>query len=95
MISDISCTKARELLNQGAQLVDVRSQMEFQRGALPGAVNVPLEVINGAHQHLDSDRPVILYCVTGRRSGHAKMLLQSMGYESVHNLGSFRNFHSC
>jgi phage shock protein E len=44
---------------------------------------------------LEKDKPVILYCVTGSRSGIAKMALQNLGFDNVHNLGSFRNFFAC
>lgn len=92
--SDITCTEAKELIQLGAQLVDVRSRREYQSGALPGAVNLPLEHIDTSPRLLDHNRPVILYCVTGMRSGKAKQVLQGMGFATVHNLGSIRNF-SC
>ena len=92
-LSDINCTQAKSLIQQGALLVDVRSSREYHSGALPGAVNLPLEQIASGPQVLESDKPIILYCVTGLRSGKAKQIVLSMGFATVHNLGSFRNFN--
>jgi rhodanese-related sulfurtransferase len=79
---------ARDLLSQGAQLVDVRSPQEFQQRALPGSVNIPLPVIQQALKQLDKKTPVLLYCNSGQRSGVAKRLLEACGFVLVHNLGA-------
>ncbi|MBE9516871.1 MAG: rhodanese-like domain-containing protein [Proteobacteria bacterium] len=92
---DINCSQAKQMISDGAQFIDVRSTNEFMQGALPGATSIPLEMINAADQMLEKDKPVILYCVSGQRSGMAKRVLQNMGFDSVHNLGSFRNFFAC
>lgn len=94
-MNDITCDKAKALIEKGAQLVDVRSSAEFQQGSLPGARNIPLEIFQGACNQIDREKPVILYCVTGRRSSMAKSFLESLGYSTVYNLGSFRNYYNC
>jgi phage shock protein E len=85
----ISSTDARHLVAQGAQLVDVRNPMEYQRGALPGSINIPLPLIQQALKQLDRQTPVLLYCNSGQRSGMAKQLLDACGFLVVHNLGSY------
>jgi len=94
-IQDISCAEAKKLIQQGAQLIDVRSTLEYQQGCLPGAVNLPLEYFQAALDQLDRENPIILYCRSGMRSGQAKRFLQSLGFDAVHNLGSFQNFFQC
>lgn len=94
-MQDISCSEAKTLIEQGAQLVDVRSQLEFQQGCLPGAQCFPLEVLAGALNKLEKDKPVVVYCRTGRRSHMAKSFLESAGFGSVHNLGSAQNYFGC
>ena len=49
----ISSADARKLVARGAQLVDVRNPAEYQRGALPGSVNIPLPLIQQALKRLD------------------------------------------
>ena len=81
--------------NHGAQLVDVRSPEEHAQGTLPGSVNVPLHILQQAHHQLDKSKPVIVYCASGGRSEQAKSVLQSLGFENVHNLGSLRKYLTC
>ncbi len=93
---NISCEDAKQLIKDASgQLVDVRSPMEFAQGALPDAINVPLQSIQVAQDLLNKELPIILYCVTGARTRMAKTYLESMGFENVHDLGSFRNYISC
>jgi len=81
-------SEARTLMEQGAQLVDVRTPQEYQQHALPGSVNIPLPVIQQALKQLDKETPVLLYCASGQRSGTAKRVLEACGFSTVHNLGS-------
>ncbi|MCB1874522.1 MAG: rhodanese-like domain-containing protein [Chromatiales bacterium] len=92
---NISCSEAREKVQAGAQLVDVRMPHEFMMGALPEASNLPLQYFHAADEHLDRDRPVILYCNSGARSHQAMSYLRSRGYGEVYNLGSFMNYMQC
>ncbi len=92
----IECPEARDMVqNQSAQLVDVRTPQEHSRSTLPGSVNVPLQFINQAHDQLDKSKPVIVYCASGGRSAQAQSVLQSIGFDDVHNLGSINKFLTC
>jgi len=93
--NQIDCPQARQLVEQGAQLVDVRTPQEYAQGAIPGSVNLPLQMIQGAKDKLDSNKPVIVYCVSGARSSQAQMFLENMGFNTVHNLGSIRKYLTC
>ena len=81
------------LIKKGAKLVDVRSEKEFQNGSLPGAINIPVGDINTAYKQIDEQDTIIVYCVTGARSSSAKFALESMGFENVVDMGSFRNYN--
>ncbi len=95
-VQQIECQEARDMLeNHDAQLVDVRSSQEHAQGTLPGSVNVPLQIIQQAHQQLDKSKPVIVYCVSGARSAQALSVLQIMGFDNVHNLGSINKYLTC
>ncbi len=93
MFNSFSGNDACKLLAEGAQLIDVRSSAEFARGALPNAINMPLQSIMGAKSVLDGDKAIIVYCVTGARSSTAKNYLVQMGFDNVNDLGSFRNYN--
>ena len=58
-----SVSEVKRLLEQGAQLVDVLSEDEFEHDHLPGAINIPLKQLDATTAaRLDRDRPVIVYC---------------------------------
>lgn len=94
-MNSLDCPEARQMVANGAQLVDVRSPQEFGMGAIPGSKNVPLQAIHTAEQHLDKSKPVIVYCASGMRSEQAKGMLSQMGFPAVHNLGSINKYMSC
>lgn len=85
----VPAAKARELVAAGARLVDVRTAGEFGGGHLPGAINIPLDQLSGRLGELKKgDKPVVLYCASGARSGQAKRILTSGGIADVHDLGA-------
>jgi phage shock protein E len=89
------CQETRRLLNQGARLLDVRTEDEYRAGALEGAINHPVQWISAGHVPKDRKTPVIVYCVTGARSRMAKQLLMSAGFSEVYDLGSYQNIQAC
>ncbi len=91
----ISHRAARQHLQNGAVVVDVRSKHEFQSGHLPMAVNVPLnELHHLAPRHLpDKTQVLLLHCFSGTRSAMARRVLRQMGYANVFNLGSYGRAH--
>lgn len=78
-----------ELLHQGALLVDVRTREEYERNHLPGAISAPYsEIYLHVNEVLpDKERPLIVYCATGKRSCMAKERLEFRGYHQVWYLG--------
>ncbi|MFT0622688.1 rhodanese-like domain-containing protein [Ectopseudomonas guguanensis] len=72
-------------------LIDVRSAQEFAAGALPGAIRIGHEEIAAQIASIapDKDRPLVLYCRSGRRSGLAKQSLEELGYRQVINAGAY------
>jgi NADPH-dependent 2,4-dienoyl-CoA reductase/sulfur reductase-like enzyme/rhodanese-related sulfurtransferase len=84
--------QADNLAGNGPIVVDVRTPMEFQMGAYPGAVNVNLdEIYEWADQITDKDREIILYCASGARSAYGQRILQQLGFTNVQNGGSLHD----
>lgn len=95
-IETIECSQAKVLVNDHhAQLVDVRTPQEFAQGAIPGSINIPLQVINASLNDLDKTKPVIVFCRSGARSAQAQSFLEREGFGSVHNLGSIQKYLTC
>jgi len=77
---------ARLVEEEHATLVDVRTSLEYGAGHVDGALNVPVQSLPGAASQIDRDRPVVVYCRSGRRSANAARILEQEGYE-VYDLG--------
>ncbi len=72
-----------------ATIVDVRTVGEYEERHLPGAINIPVDILAGQLQQLGAvDEPIILYCRSGARSQRANQILRDMGYTKVVNGGS-------
>lgn len=86
----ISAEKARDLIKQGALVIDVRSPREFEQRRLPGVVNIPLGALPREIVRIEpnKERTLLLHCLSGGRSGLARASLRRMGYRNVYNLGS-------
>ena len=86
---DIAPAEAHKLVKEGALLLDVRTAAEYASGHLPGAVNVPLSELNSKLETLSSkERVVVVYCLSGTRSGMAARVLRNAGFSQVSNLGA-------
>lgn len=83
----VTGVEARELVANGAQLVDVRTPGEFGAGHIDGALNIPVQELTSRVDELSSDTPVVVYCRSGARSSSAAGTLRANGFEEVHDLG--------
>lgn len=75
------------LIQEGALIIDVRSEEEFNSGALPGAEHVPYDDTQALIELIgeDPDRVVVLYCGSGRRVEIAKAALEAEGFTGIYN----------
>lgn len=83
---------AREQVARGAFLLDVRTPEEFAEGHLPGATNVSVQTLAGRLDEVPKDRPIVLYCRSGKRSARAAEILRNAGHEEVFDLGAMSNW---
>jgi rhodanese-related sulfurtransferase len=59
----INRDRVQELLQDGAQLVEVLPKDDYDYEHLPGAINIPLKILAADRASgLDRERPVIVYC---------------------------------
>ena len=82
-VREVSREEARKLVEEGAQLVDVRADHEWEAGRIAGATHVPLPQLPERLDEIDKDRPVVLYCRGGNRSSMATAALAETGYDAV------------
>ena len=57
------------------QLVDCRSSGEYAAGHLPGSINIPVEELGARMHDIDTARPVVFICASGRRAAAAADLV--------------------
>jgi thioredoxin 1 len=78
----------KKLLSENAQLIDVRNPEEFSQGHLKGALNYNINASEFESQlsKLDKNKPVLVYCLSGGRSGSAAELMAAKGFTEVYNM---------
>ncbi len=84
----------KELMQNGAVIVDVRTPAEYNSGHIKGSINMPLQSLNHTMNKLKKDKPVITCCASGMRSGSAKAILKSNGFNQVENGGGWTSLRS-
>jgi rhodanese-related sulfurtransferase len=80
---EVSREQAQKLIDDGAQLIDVRVDHEWEVGRIAGATHLPLAELAERAGEIDKDRPVVLYCRGGNRSTMATAALAEAGYDAA------------
>ena len=84
----------REFINKGAVIIDVRTVGEYQDGHIKGSKNIPLDMIHSKVNEIKRmEKPVIVCCKSGMRSGQAASILKNQGIE-VMNGGGWQSLES-
>lgn len=87
----------KEKIAQGAVVVDVRNESEWQQGHLPEAKLLPLPELQAQLSQLESwcggdkNTEIVVYCASGMRSSRARKILQNAGFSQVYNGGALAN----
>ncbi len=84
----------KELMDNGAQIIDVRTKGEYQGGHIRGSVNIPLNILQQSISKIKKDKPVITCCASGIRSASAKSILKANGFTNVHNGGGWLSLNN-
>lgn len=80
----------KKVVDENAPIVvDVRTVEEFEDGAYPEAINIPLDELMYRFEELgnNASRDITVYCASGARSAYAQRMLMQMGYANVKNGG--------
>jgi rhodanese-related sulfurtransferase len=66
VVEQINHARLLELLDGGAQLVEVLPEQEYAEEHLPGAINIPLKTLDASSTaQLDQAKAVVVYCWDG------------------------------
>jgi len=98
----ITPAQAQQMIARGnALVVDVRDAIEVQQsGRVAGAVHVPRGMLefradpeSATHDKAFArEKTIILYCGSGGRAALSGKTLKELGYQSVYNLGGFKDW---
>ncbi|HOV68913.1 MAG TPA: rhodanese-like domain-containing protein [Clostridia bacterium] len=81
--------KARLDSEEGIILLDVRTEEEYAQEHIPGSILIPVDELEAQAPVLFTEKgaPIFIYCMSGRRSVSAALILVRLGYIDVYNLG--------
>jgi rhodanese-related sulfurtransferase len=79
---EISATEAKHLIDAGAGVIDVRTDVEYAAGHIAGSRHIPLADIQAQADSLDREKPVVIYCRSGNRSGPAADAFAASGWDA-------------
>jgi rhodanese-related sulfurtransferase len=80
---EIDVARAYDLYQQGAFVVDVRTQEEWDEVHIPGTVLIPLDELPDRLSEVPRDKDIVVVCRSGNRSEEGAAILLKAGYESV------------
>ena len=81
-VKDVDPQQAKELIDTGWRVLDVRTDAEWAEGHIAGSQHVPMDqVVENVGDHLD--HPVLVVCASGGRSYRVAQYLVSQGLEAA------------
>lgn len=85
--------EVQSALQSGALMIDVRTPAEFAAGNVAGSINIPLAQITQRLHEFKTNKPIIVFCQSGNRSGQAKTMLNRSGINEVINGGAWTDIN--
>ncbi|WP_019155556.1 rhodanese-like domain-containing protein [Robertmurraya massiliosenegalensis] len=88
-MKQLTAKEVETLLSEGTTLniIDVREVDEVAAGRIPGAVNIPLGLIEFRMNELDKSKEYVMVCRSGGRSGRASQFLEGQGFKVINMEG--------
>lgn len=86
----VRATEFADILDQDqATIIDVRTAEEYSAGHIEGAVNQDFYQTASFQEYLqtlDKDKPYMIYCRSGNRSGQTLEMMKEMGFTNIVDL---------
>lgn len=95
--ADITPDQLQEAHDGSLLILDVRSDHEFDRGHVPGAIHIPHRQLASRLSELETwrQKQVVVYCESGYRANIAASMLSEQGFEKVYHLiGDMREWRN-
>ena len=80
--------EAANLIGRGALILDVRTEREFAAGHIGGAKLIPVQDLERRMGELEGlrEKPILVYCRSGRRSAIAAGMMREAGFTELYDL---------
>lgn len=75
----------KKLNDSSIQIVDVRTDAEYQSGHIKGATHIPLNTLSHNTDKINKETPVIIHCQSGVRAAMAYSILEKLGFTNILN----------
>ena len=88
-MKEMTAKEVQQRIENGERLnlIDVREVDEIQAGYIPGITHIPLGLLEFRTHELDKNKPYIMVCRSGGRSGQATQYLESQGFDVTNMTG--------
>ncbi len=86
-VPSVSAGEARELLDSGAVMVDVRTTQEWNAGHCAFALHLALDQLSQKQRRIPQNKKAVVVCRSGNRSRRATKQLIAAGYDAVNLSG--------
>lgn len=83
----INAQRLKELQSQGIEIIDIRTNGEYQDGHIPGVPNIDFmsSDFDGLISKKDKEKPLIIHCASGGRSKRASEKLLALGFSKIYD----------
>jgi len=88
LIETAQWSQIEEFRSKGYELIDVRTEAEFERGTIPGAKSMPVDSIRERKSEL-TNKNLLVTCQVGQRGHTASLLLKELGFNAVNLDGGY------
>ncbi len=94
MYTKISHKEAKDLIDSGVTIIDVREPYEYAEAHIEGAKNIPLAGLENLITEAapDKDKPLLVHCLSGMRSQAGAKKLIALGYTKVYDFGGIQGW---
>jgi rhodanese-related sulfurtransferase len=82
----LNVQEAKDMLANGAAVIDVREPNEYSGGHVPNAAHIPVNTVYARRSELPTDKDVIFVCAIGQRSALAAEMAAAAGLTRIFNL---------
>lgn len=92
-VPSVSAREARQLVDDGAVIVDVRTTSEWNAGHYPLAIHLSADQLTQKQRRIPNNKQVVVACRSGGRSRRATKQLIEAGYDAVNLSGGMTAWH--